>query len=535
MTEKIIFFLDILRILGVEIIGFFRNFFCQNPNQEKLFRLQQKDSFSKTLLIVSKTNFSFQVNIESLFAKYFHLNGYKVYFLTDFKERRAIRTFRAIGGNLIYHHFIYLKNAISFLFEELPEVKNSQELKNFSYRKINLGIGVYSSASRKLKVGRLDFSDKRTRKIVRKYLWRSVVYLKTADDILRKIKPDLVLAHEKGYIGTSEIFNLSVERGLNFIQWVGCQEPNSFVFKKYNKANLREHPFSLSLKTWNYFVKKPFEEKWEKEVFSSFERGYLSQDWFKYKKITNETRLIEKEEFIKKYKLDPNKKIAILFSHIMWDANLFYGKDLFEEGFEEWLIESVKAMLRNKNINWLIKIHPANKFKHDLEGIKDEYREIRAIRESFGEIPKGIKIIYPEDNINPYALFKFIDYGITVRGTIGMELPCFRIPVITAGSGRYSGKGFTVDPLSREEYLKILTHLEEIPLLTKKKQRLAIIYAYVLFRLRPLRFKSFQEVYIDNSQNIEIKINSIDEGEDFIKFVNWAINSNEEDFLNEIN
>ena len=34
-------------------------------------------------------------------------------------------------------------------------------------------------------------------------------------------------------------------------------------------------------------------------------------------------------------------------------------------------------------------------------------------------------------------LFKVIDYGITVRGTIGIELPCFGIPVITAGTGRY--------------------------------------------------------------------------------------------------
>ncbi len=332
-------------------------------------------------------------------------------------------------------------------------------------------------------------------------------------------------------MGHSEIFNLAVEQGIDFIQWCGCQEVNALIFKRYNKQNKREPPFSVSSKTWNRFLSLPWNEKYRKEVYEAFDRGYLKQDWFWYKDLSGISKFISKEELIKKYNLNPEKKIAILFSHVLWDANLFYGKDLFEQGFEEWLIESIKVMVKNKNINWLIKIHQANKIKFFLEKTKDEYRENKAIKENFGEIPENIKIIYPEDEINPYSLFKIIDYGITVRGTIGTELPCLGLPVLTAGTGRYSGRGFTIDSSQKSEYLEKLAHLEDFPKLKEEQIRLAILHTYILFKLRPLKFSSFEDKRSSKGNDIGINIESPEQGEDFLRFVNWASKTKEEDFL----
>lgn len=532
IKEKIIFLFDLKKILLGELINFFKSFNLKNPNRKKLFKLENKKK-EKNLLIVSLSNVNFTINIESLFAKYFNLKNYNVYFLSNLKEQRAVKTFRAIGSKVIFHHFVYFKNGLKFLFKNLPEVKDSEELKNFSYQNIHIGIGIYSTVFRKLKIGQLDFSDKKTKRLARRYLWRSIVYLETAKEIINKIKPDLILALEKGYIGHSEIFNLATEKNIDFIQWRGCQEPSALIFKRYNKKNKREQSFSVSYKIWKEFLEKPWDENYEKEVYDIFERGYRGKDWFRYNNLMENTKLIGKEEFIKKYNLDSNKKIAVLFSHIMWDANLFYGKDLFGNGFEEWLIESVKVMVKNKNLNWLIKIHPANKYKHKLENIKGEYREIKALKENFGRIPENIKIIYPENNINPYSLFDIINYAITVRGTIGMEFPCFGVSTLIAGTGRYSGRGFTVDSQSRKEYLKLLSHLEDIPSLKESQRRVAILHAYIVFRLRPLRFQSYREKYLDGKMDIDIMIKKPEEGRDFIKFVNWATKSKEEDFLNQ--
>ena len=75
--------------------------------------------------------------------------------------------------------------------------------------------------------------------------------------------------------------------------------------------------------------------------------------------------------------------------------------------------------------------------------------------------------------------------GITIRGSIGIELPCFGVPVLTAGTGFYSGRGFTVDSASRAEYLARLAPIEELPPLTDREIELARRHAYALFRLRP--------------------------------------------------
>ena len=51
--------------------------------------------------------------------------------------------------------------------------------------------------------------------------------------------------------------------------------------------------------------------------------------------------------FIKKFNLDPNKKIAVLFSHIFWDGTFFYGEDLFID-YEDWFRETLKVMIKKR-------------------------------------------------------------------------------------------------------------------------------------------------------------------------------------------
>jgi hypothetical protein len=80
------------------------------------------------------------------------------------------------------------------------------------------------------------------------------------------------------------------------------------------------------------------------------------------------------------------------------------------------------------------------------------------------------------------------DYCVTVRGTVGIEAARLGIPVILGGTGRYSGKGFTIDPQSRSAYLTTLARIHEIPALTAQQRELANRFAYATFVMRPLSF-----------------------------------------------
>jgi hypothetical protein len=523
---------DLIRVALSEAWLFLKQRSLANQNLNQLFPLVRNSQKPKTLLVINLSNMNYNVCIESLMAKAFSERGYKVVFLTNWSNKRAAKTFCFLGGQVLYHYWLFIQKGFVFLTKRLPLLGEIKDLKNYEWEGVNIGNSVIGSLAAKFRVGRLDWQNYKVQKMAQKYLWRSIIYLETAKDIVAKVKPDLAIANDKGYMGSNEIFNWVVKQKIDFIQWCACHESNALMIKRYHQGNRRDHPFSVSLNTWTRLKSQPWNESWQKEVYDIFERGYLGQNWFQYKKLADDLQTISKNELVRKYQLNPQKKIAVLFSHVMWDANLFYGDDLFGEGFEQWFCESAKAMLKNPNVNWLIKIHPANKFKHDLENIQSDYREITALKQTFGRLPKDIKIIYPEDNINPFSLFNIIDYGITVRGTIGAELPCYGVPVLTAGTGRYSGRGFTVDSESPQEYLKRLEHIQDISRLSEGQRRLAILHAYAFFKLRPLKFTSWLDRGFGAQRDVEIKIKSMAETLDINYFADWAVNSQQEDLLN---
>jgi hypothetical protein len=108
------------------------------------------------------------------------------------------------------------------------------------------------------------------------------------------------------------------------------------------------------------------------------------------------------------------------------------------------------------------------------------------IEREFGRLPPHVTLVYSDTEVSTYSLFEIADYTITVRGTVGIESALFGVPVITAGTGRYDRRGFTVDSVSREDYLHKLANLESIPRLTAEQIRLAERYAYGVFFWRPL-------------------------------------------------
>ena len=235
--------------------------------------------------------------------------------------------------------------------------------------------------------------------------------------------------------------------------------------------------------------------------------------------------------------LDPDKKTVVLFSHILWDANFFFGEDLFEDQ-ETWLVETVKAMCANPAVNWIVKLHPANLIKGATRSNDEE-----AIRDAVGELPPHVQLMQPDTDVNTYSLFRCIDAGITIRGTVGLELPCFGVPVLTAGTGRYSGMGFTNDSASVAEYLGKLARIQDLPRLGAEETELGKKHAYGLFHLRPFLFTSLNASYMGRdafaaqhplAANLEMVLRTpreIEEAPDLREFVRWAEDAEKLDYL----
>jgi hypothetical protein len=132
-----------------------------------------------------------------------------------------------------------------------------------------------------------------------------------------------------------------------------------------------------------------------------------------------------------------------------------------------------------------------NVWRSRMDGAELVQLEAQTLRRQLGELPDHVKLMPADTPINTFSLFDVADYGLTVRGTIGMELPCFGIPVVTAGTGRYAGRGFTIDPATPEAYASLLAHLEDVPRLDADTIRRARLHYYGALNLRPVPMRSF--------------------------------------------
>ncbi len=215
--------------------------------------------------------------------------------------------------------------------------------------------------------------------------------------------------------------------------------------------------------------------------------------------------------------LDPAKKTAVIFSHIAWDAAFFFGSCLFDD-FEDWLYQTVKFVAREcPRINWVVKLHPFNVFKLQREG-KSEESEMRLLRDLM-PLPDHVRIMRADTPVNTQSLFPVVDYVLTVNGTVGMEFPCYGVPAVLAGTGRYNGKGFTIEPPTRAAYFAQLRTLHEVPPLDAATQARARQHFYTVVERRQTRFddiapmelKRMNEAQSDVHDNIHITARSLDE------------------------
>jgi hypothetical protein len=238
-----------------------------------------------------------------------------------------------------------------------------------------------------------------------------------------------------------------------------------------------------------------------------------------------------------------DRKIAVIFSHILYDTLFFNGEDLFQN-YAEWLVETVKAACLNRNVLWFIKVHPSNLWRGELEYFHGgKYEEVRLIEQYVGDLPDHVRMVYPDTPLSPYTWLQITDYGITVRGTSGIELGALGKPVITAGSGRYERIGFCINPDTASDYLALLARIPDVPMPSEEQMRLGKRFAYATFCMKPFTLDFFRGVpragksTIFSSDDLVYLGNFPDDMTELHasigRFVEWSYDRNSIDFLNE--
>ena len=447
-----------------------------------------------------------------------------------------------------YHSILGLRDSIYFTPSPLngkanpsPAIRafiqskpKTSELLQFEFDHVAIGRIALSNYLTRNKFSRFDLSDPATLQEIESDLSLSMQRVVAARELVNRSRPKLALLLEKGLSPMAELFGVCIDAGIPVVQYCGSHLSNSYVLKRYSRSNRYQHPFSLDPATWQKVKVMPWSPDHETSLMEEFAEAYQQGSWFKRKFLHQGKQIKSAAEVRKQLGLDPSRKTAVIFSHVLWDATFFYGEGLFEN-YEEWLLETVKAACANTTVNWIIKLHPDLVWKLKYENHTGELRDTIAIRSSVGRLPDHVKLVLPDTDISSYSFFEITDYCLTVRGTIGIEMACHGVPVITAGTGRYSGLGFTVDSKDRVEYLERIAHIEDQPAMTPTEVELARRFGHALFRMRPWAATTFEVVKssLDKvsqvlDDNVEIRATTYPEiatAPDLRQFAEWVDSS----------
>jgi capsule polysaccharide export protein KpsC/LpsZ len=111
------------------------------------------------------------------------------------------------------------------------------------------------------------------------------------------------------------------------------------------------------------------------------------------------------------------------------------------------------------------------------------------VKGALADIPENIHLIGPLEKVNTYDLMEIANLGLVYTTTTGLEMCMNGIPVIACGETHYRKRGFTLDPISWDEYYAMIENaLKSRKSLNKTQIETAWEYAYRFFFEYPLAF-----------------------------------------------
>jgi hypothetical protein len=446
-----------------------------------------------TLLIVSGRGMNvLWAQIWSVLSLSVRINGVRGLVLTTRGQSTINRYFRLLGLELIYLDDLeWPESPPPDFASAVDHATTFKDVRDLGYKGAPVGQIALSTYSRHVGTGVVDMTDTKVAAYVKRWImdiWRA---MEIADALYREYNVKILFFTEVFMEEYGAFYYAAINRDLNVIRFAGTVRDDAFIIQHLSRANDRMHHSSLAPSSWERVRKLPYTNAWDHALMQNFADRYGAK-WRRSMRNHPDTKIIDVGIAREQLGIRPGRKVAVIYSHILYDTLFFFGTDLFTD-YAEWLIETTRAAIANPNLDWLIKVHPSNLWRGELDTLlKGSYEEERLLWGKFGDLPPHVRIVPADTSINPFTWFQLADYGITVRGTSGLEMAAFGKTVVTAGTGRYEGNGFTLDPPDKKAYLNLLARLHNMPSASAEQVELAKRYACAIFLMKPFTLSSME-------------------------------------------
>lgn len=390
----------------------------------------------------------------------------------DLKSREimksfGIKNFEVIDESNIILRLIYFYKSIFIL----SKIKNLKDFLNFKIDNIEIGKATYEHYGRFVGL----YPDKINWKII-SFFSESLRYMTNSKKILINVKPRYWIQSEIQFLPHRIIFQQALKFKTKILSRSEIKKVGIKIYKSYHERNINR--IKIPYKLFNQLNQK-YKNKILKKVNKIFFRNK------KNNQIGKEIhQIIDKKFYKKNFKSKKELKdyfnfknsypIALILSHEMTDGNFGNRWNLFEND-GEWLSQTIKIIKKVKNVNFIIKPHPSEKFYNAKITTQKIFNDLISNDEL------NIKLFPDEYDVS--SIIDYINLSITSHGSAGYQYPAESIPTVICGETPYSGLGFNIEPKSVNKYKRVLNKIPFIKKLNKTKTDKAKLFWYIFFEV----------------------------------------------------
>jgi hypothetical protein len=342
-----------------------------------------------------------------------------------------------------------------------------------------VGQHAFSSTVRYMK-GRLTSPTQLTgdsEQVFREYLFAALIHAHAAHNAITRLQPEIFLTSHGVYVDYAPPMEMAASMGVKTYSWASGYGVDEFYFTRPKADGLLQLR-GITDDEWNLIESEPLSESRSARLTQYMDFRYSGSG--ARDMALRAAECGEATASLARIGFAGARTIGCIFAHVNWDAAFDLGYMLYESP-NDWLIETIRSAVLSPDVDWLIRIHPGEIDDGSLASSES------VVRQEFPILPENIRLLPASDRTPLTALMGFIDFGVTIFGTVGLELPLRGIPVILAGKAHYSGKGFTNDPRSRLEYESLLAAGGRLSPVDGVFLENARKYAYDYFIARPVK------------------------------------------------
>jgi hypothetical protein len=346
----------------------------------------------------------------------------------------------------------------------------------------NVGRMAWSSLNRHMK-GLLVEEAALTREqeqILRMYFYAALINVHAANEATDRHSPASVLTSHGVYVDYAPAMSIAYQKGIAAVSWSSAYADGHHYF------TIPKGPNQLLLQgvargeLWDQRAAIPLTAAEERQL-----EAFLHHRYFRAgaRDINVISAPEDRETLRRKIGLRPGKPVYCVFAHVNWDA-CFDMSSMIYPNANIWTLETIRRLIGNTEADWIIRVHPGELTDGSVLSTGD------IIKAEFPALPEHIKVLWADSDVNSYGLYQLIDGGITIFGTVGVELAAMGKPVVLAGQAHYGAKGFTLDAGSQAEYVALLDRAAKLAPLSPEQTALARRYAYWYFVQRHIPIRS---------------------------------------------